>query len=254
MPKFSVCIEMIFRDLPMEERIAKVAEVGMPAVEFWGWENKELDVVQAAAEKHGLTVAAIGGGGGQTMLDPANRDDLVSAVERSIATAERLSCPSLILTTGQTLEGVPRECQHQSIVDGLNALKPLVEGKDIVLTLEPLNTIVDHRGYYLETCTESLDILAKVDCPNIKLLYDIYHMQIMEGNVIQTIEENVAAMGHFHVADVPGRFEPGTGELNYTNIFRRIDATSYQGFVGLEYKPTGDHADSLKQVLAIAGA
>jgi hydroxypyruvate isomerase len=122
----------------------------------------------------------------------------------------------------------------------------------VVAVVEPLNSKVDHQGYFLDHGAEAFALIEAIGHPALRVLFDIYHMQIMDGDIIATIEAHAPAIAHFHVADVPGRHEPGTGELNYANIFRRIDATGYGGFVGLEYRPSGDHAASLAQVAALA--
>jgi len=252
MVRFSVCVEMIFRNVPFPDRAVKVKEVGMPAFEFWGWDNKGgVEVLKKAKQDSGLQIAAFSGGKGP-LVDPAVRANYLTSLKASIQVAQELGCPGVLQTTGNTLPNVPRMAQHQSIVDHLLAAKPILEAENMMLYLEPLNTIVDHKGYYLETSKEGFDIVRKVDSQKVKLLYDIYHMQIMEGNVIQTIEQNIGLIGHFHVADVPGRFEPGTGELNYANIFKRIEKAGYKGYVGLEFRPTGDHAEALKKVLQLA--
>src|SRR4029077_17233792 len=113
------------------------------------------------------------------------------------------------------------------------------------VVLEPLNVLVDHAGYYLVTTAEGLEIVDEVASPNVKLLFDIYHQQISEGNVIRNLTENLAKIGHVHAADNPGRHEPGTGELNYAVIFRALDAAGYDGHVGLEYRPSTDPAETL---------
>lgn len=250
MLKFSACIEMIFREEPFLDRIDRVAEAGLQAFEFWGWQNKDLDGIVARKEKLGLDVAAIVGGSG--IVDPASKDKFVSDIRESIKVARRLGCSRLIVTTGNELPGVPRAAQHASIVECLKAAAPLAEDAGVVLVLEPLNVLVNHKGYYLATSAEGFEILREVGSPAVKLLYDIYHQQITEGNLIATIEANIGEIGHFHVADVPGRHEPGTGEINYSNVFRRIGALGYSGFVGLEYSPSKDAAQTLQEVLALA--
>ena len=118
--------------------------------------------------------------------------------------------------------------------------------------VEPLNSAVDHPGYFLTSSYEGYDILEAVDSPNVKLLYDVYHQQITEGNVIQNVTDHIDLIGHVSVADVPGRHEPGTGELNYENVFSALDDAGYEGYVGLEFSPTGDSAEAIKDVRSLA--
>jgi len=160
--------------------------------------------------------------------------------------------PTSIVTTGNEMS-LPRSVQHEAIVAGLKGVAAEAEAQEITLVLEPLNILVDHKGYYLATSDEGLQILREVGSPRVKLLYDIYHQQITEGNLIQRITSSIDLIGHFHCADVPGRYEPGTGEINYVNVFRAIAETGYDGYIGLEFRPTGDHADALQATKRIAG-
>jgi hydroxypyruvate isomerase len=257
MLNFSVCVEMIFRrnaqgkDVPMADRIARVAEAGAPAIEFWGWQNKNADEIIGAAKKHGLKIAAMGAGAGP-LVDPAKRSEYLAALKQGIAFGHRIGCATFLQTVGQELPGMPREAQHKSIVDGLKAAAPIVQKEGITLVVEPLNILVNHKGYYLVTTAEGAEIVREVGSPNIRLLYDIYHQQISEGNVIDTIAANIAAIGHFHMGDVPGRHEPGTGELNYRNIFKKIESLGYKGHVGMEFAPICDHAKAVRDTMALA--
>ena len=252
MLKLSACIEMIYSDLPFVERIAQVGRAGLRAFEFWGWEDKDIDAIGEAKDKAGVAVASIVGSGGGDLVDPAQRGAFVQGVGKSIETAHRLGCKTLIIVTGNGRAGVPRAAQHHSIVEGLKQAAPLAEAESVTLALEPLNILVDHKGYYLSTSAEGFQILNEVASPNVKLLYDIYHQQITEGNLIANIEAGIKDIAHFHVADVPGRHEPGTGEINYRNVFKRIDALGYQGYVGLEYGPVADAGDTLRHVMELA--
>ncbi len=257
MLNFSVCIEMIFRrdaqgkDAPIADRIARAAEAGAPAVEFWGFNNKNADEIAEATRKHGLKVATMSSGGGN-LVDASKREQYVAGVKQGIEFAGKIGVTTLLQTVGQELLGVPREAQHQSIVEGLKAVVPLIEKAGITLVVEPLNVLVNHKGYYLVTTREGVEIVREVGSPNVKLLYDIYHQQISEGNIIDTIAANIAHIGHFHMADVPGRHEPGTGELNYRNIFKKIESLGYKGYVGMEFAPTGDHAKAVRDTMALA--
>lgn len=250
MIKFSVCIEALYGKIPTYvERIEKVANVGMKAFEFWGFGNKDIDAIKSAKDKYGLEVATFGADVGGPLVDPANRNKIVDGLKKSAEIAHKLDCKSLIVTTGNEILGVSRDEQHKSIVDGLKIAAKVMEDEGLTLCLEPLNILVNHKGYYLYTSSEAFQIIDEVGSPNIKILYDIYHQQITEGNLIATITANIEKIGHFHLADVPGRHEPGTGEINYRNVFKSISQTGYDKFVGLEYWPIGSDDDSLKMLL-----
>lgn len=249
----SVCIEMIFRDLPMDDRLRKVAECGYEAIEFWGWRNKDLAAIANLANELGLTIAGFACESQGALVDPSNTEAWVAGARQSIDQAAGIGVSTLIVTTGNEMADVSRWAQHDAVVNGLRLVAPYAEEKGVTLVLEPLNVLVDHKGYYLAESGEGFDIVRAVGSPAVKLLYDIYHQQITEGFLLPTIEANLELIGHFHCADVPGRHEPGTGEINYANIFRFIADSAYQGWVGLEFRPTGDHAQALADVRKIAG-
>jgi hydroxypyruvate isomerase len=252
MLNFSACIEMIFRDRPFLDRIDAVAEAGLKAFEFWGWRDKDLDAIRDRAARRELQVATFGMDTGGAMVDAAKSESFLEGLKASIAAARKLSVKTLLCTVGQELPNVDRVEQHRAIVQKLKAGAPLLEEAGVTAVVEPLNILVDHRGYYLSTTAEGLELIDEVGSPNVRLLFDIYHQQITEGNVTQNLTRNIDRIGHVHVADVPGRHEPGSGELNYTNIFRALEGAGYRGYVGLEYMPSADPAASLKQTLRLA--
>ncbi len=249
--KLSVCIDMILIELPFLERMERVKRLGYPAFEFWEWKNKDIDAIIRKKGELGLEIATMMGTGWKQLNTEDARKTFVAEIQASIAAAKRLGSKTLIVTTGLEDKRISRAEQHANYVAALKAAAPFVEQAQLTLVLEPLNTRVDHPGYYLQTAKEGFEILDEVGSPSVKMLFDIYHHQIMEGNVIQDITKNISKIAHFHVADVPGRHEPGTGEINYANVFRAIAASGYQGFVGLEYKPSKSADETLKDVLRL---
>lgn len=247
--KFSVCVEMIMSKLPFLERMEQVKKLGYPAIEFWEWKNKDVEAILRKKNELGLEIATIMGSGWKTMNTEEARKTFASEIQASVATARKLNCKTLIVTTGSEDKNMPRREQHANYVAALKMAAPHAEAGQITLVLEPLNTKVDHPNYFLETAKEGFEILDEVASPAVKMLFDIYHHQIMEGNIIQDITKNISKIAHFHVADVPGRNEPGSGEINYGNVFRAIIASGYQGFVGLEYRPSRSAEETLKEVL-----
>jgi len=233
-PQLSACIEMIFRELPFNDRIPAVAAAGLQAFEFWGWQGKDLNALTALRDDHGLVISSFSGhnGGAIPLVDPANREAVVASIRESCEVATRLDCRTLIVTTGNAIAEQSRESQHQAVVDTLNIL-------------------VNHAGYYLVSSTEGFDIIREVARPSVRLLYDVYHQQISEGFLTQTLVDHAAMIGHIHVADTPGRHQPGTGEINYRHIFRVIDGIGYGGYVGLEYLPEGDPLESIRASLRL---
>lgn len=245
----SGCIEALFTDRPYPERIAAVADLGVRGYEFWRFADKDLDAIAAAAKASGTACAGIVCDTGGPLVDSGNRGNIADSVTASIGAAKQVGAKTMIVTVGQELENVSRDEQKQSIVDGLKIAAPRVEGAGITLVVEPLNILVNHKGYYLATTAEGIEIVDAVGSSNVKLLYDIYHQQITEGNLIDTIGANVDKIGHFHMADVPGRHEPGTGEINYEQVFRAISETSYDGYIGLELWPIASEKEALADTI-----
>ncbi len=264
MLKIGVCIEMLFTDLPYPKRIEKVAEIGFPAIEFWFLDHRmdesdfdqgvrDFEAVAEMSQRLGIEVSDFvlnspDGSIGGTLVRPEDRGGYLARLEKLIPLAHKLNCKRLITCTGNELQGIDRAEQHQSIVEGLTQAAKIAEREGITLLLEPLNTLVDHKGYFLDSTEEGAQIIREVGHKNVRLLYDIYHMQIMEGNILSTIERNISLIGHFHSAGVPGRHELGVGELNYPNIIKRLEALGYDGYFGLEYVPTMDPQQSLREI------
>ena len=243
---------MIFTEVPFLDRIAKVSESGLPAFEFWDWGSKDINEIKRRKQKFNLNVATFGVDLKASIVDRNAVDSFLRAVRNSVKIAHELDCKTLIVTTGNELKGIPRSQQHEGIVKCLKGVAATVEKEEVTLVLEPLNILVDHKGYYLSSSAEGFDIIREVGSTNVKLLYDVYHLQIMEGNLISTIAKNIDLIGHFHTGDVPGRHEPGTGEINYANVLKTIDDAGYKGYVGLEFMPTGDSGKSLKAIIDMA--
>lgn len=257
--RFAICLEMIFPDLAFLERARRVREAGFSAVEFWGWGGKDLDGLRGLVDE-GLAVATFSGQRRGSLVDPRDWDIYREEVQGSIPVARRLGCDRLMVLTDELLpDGSARPARpdltpaekRRHVVRGLTELAPMAEEAGITLLLEPLNTLVDHPRYFLESAREGFAIVAEVNSPRIRLLYDVYHMQIMEGNVTETLRRHLDLVGHIHAADVPGRHEPGTGELNFGNILRSLAEAGYTGTVGFEFTPRGETEPALSGIAAL---
>ncbi len=170
------------------------------------------------------------------MTDPACRKDYLDGLTESIEVAKRLGCTRLLTQTGADT-GASREQQHISLCDGLREAVPLLEDAGITLLVEPLDTKTDHPGYYLTSSEEAFCLIDEVGSESVKVLYDIYHQQISEGDLSGHILPNIQKIAHFHAAGYPGRHELNTGEIHYPNLFRAILEAGYDGYFGLEYFP-----------------
>ena len=249
--KLSLCINSATADLSKPDAIRHAKTLGFSAIEFWegGASDFDTNLYKQALDETGITLACMGFASG--LVDPSKRDSFLENVKTSLKNAKILGAKRIIATTGQEVAHLTRQEQHDSIVEGLIQGAKILEGTDIVLVLEPLNILVDHKGYYLYTSKEGFEIIQKVNSPNVKLLFDIYHQQITEGNLISNIINNINLIGHFHVAGNPGRNEPFVGEINYIDVFAEIDKTDYKGHAGLEYWPKGDRDTGLKRCIEL---
>ncbi|TWU67080.1 Hydroxypyruvate isomerase [Crateriforma conspicua] len=234
--KPSVCIDAVFGDLSVTDAVKRVHDTGIDAFEFWGWWDKDLAEIKRARDDHNMAISACCTKF-VSLVDPAVRSDYLNGLEESIAAAKDLDCHTLISQVGDFRKGVPRAEQHDALVDGLTAAAALLEGTDITLVIEPLNELVDHAGYYLIHSDEAFQIVDKVNSPNVRVVFDIYHQQISEGHLIERITSGIDRIGHFHAAGNPGRHELDRGEIHYPSVFAAIAETNYQGYVGLEYWP-----------------
>ena len=251
--RLSVMIGGYFgRNVPLEEKLKKLASINYPAVEGISWKGEDLAAIKARIEAAHLELAQIGGsisltGPEGSMVDPKQRPRMLEYLGQAIEAAHKLGTKKLLVLTGNALPDRSLEEQHHSIVEGMKEARKLAEPAGITLLIELLNSYVNHPGYFLTSVEKGVRVVDDVGSPNVKLLNDLYHMQIMEGNLIANLRKYIDRIGHFHVGDVPGRHQPGTGEINYRKVFEAIAETHYEGYVAMEYSPTIDPLESLKQ-------
>lgn len=172
---------------------------------------------------------------------------VVKNVTESIKIVKEMGCNSLIGLSGE-IEG-KADSQKNILIENLKRVADILVKENVTLNLEALNSLVDHKGYYLDSSYLAFEIAKAVGCNNIKILYDVYHMQIMEGNIIENIKKNIDFIGHFHSAGVPGRHEQFNGESDYKNILKAVNESDYNRYFGLEYWPTYDNKQSIVDVL-----
>lgn len=249
--RLSICIEMFWTDLPFEERIPLVKKAGYGAFEFWNWSVKDLAKVRAAQVENGLAVAGMVCEPGFSLVRRTSEQEHVEGVIASAKAAHSLGCSTVISTTGNIVPDESSDITWRRVVRKLRAMAAAAADNDVTIVLEPLNPRVDHFGYWLTTMAQAMDIVAEVDSPNLKILYDIYHQQVTEGNIIANLRQYAPWIGHIHVAGAPGRGELVGGDLDYRAIFKAIDAVGYTGYVGLEFRPTRGDEAALAEVLAL---
>jgi hydroxypyruvate isomerase len=246
--KLSVMLWTVFENLPFEQRLKKVAAAGFKYVQLVGEYQKwrEEDFRRANAKRRALgisfdTTAGLEHGVG----DPREREAFLADLRKELETMEKLEIPSVIVMSGDRVPNLAAEVQHQSCVEGLKRAVELVEGKGVTLWLENID-LEENPHYYLWSMAELFQIVGEVNHPQVKALYDFFHAQISGGNLISLLEKNVDKVACVHIADVPGRHEPGTGEINYANIYRKLAQLKFSGSVAMEFIPTGDPVASLR--------
>lgn len=237
-----------------EEKLEIAAKAGIQSVQLVGehtaWSDADIERVRKTLRSFRLAIDALSSVPNWSrepvsMLDPAQRGNLLKEVEKNILVARKLEVPRLLLMSGNAIPGRTYEEQWASLVESGKRAAEVAARHNVTLIIEPLNNKVNHKGYFLATCVEGLRLVREVDNPHLRLLFDIYHEQVQVGNVIRTIQEAAAVTEVFHVADNPGRNDPGTGELNYPNIYRAIAKTGFRGHIAMEYLPLGDPVKSL---------
>lgn len=252
--KFSCCIEMLFTEVEFIKRFEKAREAGFEYVEFWNWDNKDIPAVKKALADTGLKMAAFQGNSQGRMVDKNDRQLYLDGVKKGIEIAHELGVMNAfvmsdILQEDRTVlpmaNPISDEEKTETTIEVLREIAPMAEAAGVTMVIEPLNTFVDHKGYSLCHTAPAVEILKAVNSPNVKLLYDAYHMQIMEGNICENIKAYHDYFGHFHIADVPGRCQPGTGELNYLHILRTLESTGYDRIVGWEFEPRGGSSEEV---------
>jgi len=237
--RYSACIEWLFaaESPDFAGRIHAAKAAGLDAVEFWRYSNKDVAAIETALRATGLPLSSILCEPIVPLTDVSAHPRFLESVRRSLAMAQRLGAPVIIAQAGDDQAGLSRAEQHAAIVKVLKEAAGLMAGSGVVLALEPLNDRVDHPGYYLTSTEEGLDIIDEVSRPEVRLLYDIYHAAVM-GETIEVLEGRLDRVVHVHLADAPGRGEPGSGAMDWSDRLDWLDQRGYAGFVGLEYKPT----------------
>lgn len=249
--RYAANLTMLFNEAPFPERFERAAAAGFRAVEFLFAHNVDQAAVERELRRHDLELVLFDPEGGDFpagdrgyLCDPARRDHLLKTVEEAIATARRLGCRRLNVLGGNRPDRVAEEEMRRTAVENLARAAPLARAAGITLLIEALNTWESPR-YFLDHSRLGLEIVREVGEPNVRFQYDCYHMQRMEGQLIDTLTKNLEWIGHVQIADVPGRHEPGTGEIHYANVLRALESAGYAGYVGLEYRPSGKTEESL---------
>jgi hydroxypyruvate isomerase len=255
--KKSICIEMLFAEVPFKDRFRLARESGFEYIEFWSWKDKDIQMIKELCKIDDLKIASFSGDQELSMIDERQKQNYIAFVNESIETAKFLKCPHLVIHSNALDENgfvknhydnIRNSKKNAAMFDVLSDLAPAAKKANITLILEALNTAVDHAGYYLTSTREAVELIRSVNSSHIKVLYDLYHMQIMEGNIISSLKKYIDAIGYIHIADVPGRHEPGTGEINFAEVMNTLKELKYDGVIGFELTPIKDSKKAIDRI------
>jgi hydroxypyruvate isomerase len=243
MPRFSANLSMLFQEVPFLERFEAAARAGFRGVEFTSPYAFPEAAIAERLERHGLTQALFNLPAGDwekgdrgTACDPARVAEFQEGVDRALEYAKALGCPQVNCLAGIAPRGLEPERLRATFVSNLRYAARRLAEAGLDLAIEAINTR-DMPGFYLCRSSQAFSILDEVGAPNLRFQYDVYHMQVMEGDLATTLERNVSRIGHVQIADNPGRHEPGTGEIAYDFLLPHLDRIGYRGWVGCEYRP-----------------
>jgi hydroxypyruvate isomerase len=247
--QFSIMMWTLNKLGTFEENLNRVAQAGYHHVELVGefkkWSDDDYRRIIALMETFKVSVDATSGVD-VGFADPSGGDAFLSALKGLIPAAKRLECKQIILVSGKQIEGAPAGAQHAASIESLKRAADVLSSAGLVAVIEPIDRI-ENPTIYLDGVTEAFEITKAVGSPNVKVLYDVYHEQRQFGNLIEKFEKNIGQVGLIHVADVPGRHAPGTGEINFLNIYRKLAELHYKGTIAMEFYPTGDIVETLQR-------
>ncbi len=257
--KLGLCLEMALLQLPFEARVRKAAELGFKYVEMW-WVDASFkgtpEQLAKLAEQAGVqftdtVINAPDGSIGGNLTDPRqNMEAFYARAQMTLAYTWEAQIPATIVLTGNRVKGLDEKTMEESVVERLKPLADMAEKAGVTVLLEPLNDLYDHPDHWLTSSDKGAEICRRIGSPRLRLLFDTYHMRVMEGDLVKHIERNIDVIGHFHAAGVPGRHEVFNGETNYPFVLRQLERLGYTGAFGLEYSPSLDDETSLRQSLA----
>jgi hydroxypyruvate isomerase len=247
--KFAVNVEMWWTDFPFLERLRKTAELGFPAVEIWPHQGKDIDAVADLCQELGIEIAQFTAWGFEPgMNNPDNEDRFVAAIEEGCKVAHRWRCPKMTVVAGNNQPGMTQEQMLAQVTKALKRAAPIAEKNKVMLILEPMNGRVDHPGHCLYGSVDAVRICREVGSEFVKINWDLYHMQISEGDLCGRLQEGYDQCGYLQIADHPGRNEPGTGEIHYNRVLKQAYDLGYRYYVGLELRPKTDEVTAARAV------
>ena len=247
--QFSVMIWTLNKRGTFEENLEHVAQAGYHHVqlvgEFEKWSDADWTRMLGKMRELKISVDSTTGVR-QGFADPAGGDAFIAEVKAVLPVLKRLDCKQLLLVSGKRVDGAADGAQHQACIDNLKRAVPILNEAGVMAVIEPIDRL-ENPPIYLDGVTEAFEITRAVGSPHVKVLYDLYHEQRTHGNLIEKLEKNIDEVGLVHIADVPGRHEPGTGEIDYGNIYKKLVELKYTANIAMEFYPTGDVVETLRR-------
>jgi hydroxypyruvate isomerase len=247
--RFSVMLWTLEKQAPFDRCLDIVAEAGYQGVELTGqfqkWSSDETRRVMAKMRALGLTFDMLSGVKAG-FADPAGATEFMAQVTAQMKAAKELESPQINLKSGNRIDSVSRSVQHAASIENLKRAADLAAANQVQIVVEPIDPL-ENPNMYLTSVSEAFEIIRAVDSPQVRVLYDFYHEQRAYGNLIEKLEQNIDLVGLVHIADVPGRHEPGTGEIDYANIYRKLAQLKYNKFITMEFYPTQDPVATLRK-------
>jgi hydroxypyruvate isomerase len=235
---YAINLDTWGKQVPFEQRFALARTLGFKFIEFWSVDRgngTKASTLRALCDTNGLTLTQFAPVW-PNFADPAKIPDLLKVTEQAIADAKVLNCTQFTVTGHALVEGMSREAQLAGYTAGLMRMAPLLEAANVTALVEPFNR-VNHLNHLLNGSQPALPMVRSVNSPRVKLLWDFYHMQLEDGDLIEKFNAGFDQIAHVQIGDVPGRHQPGTGEVNHTNLLRAVRAAGYRGQIGLEFMP-----------------
>ncbi len=243
--KFSICADIMYGNMPFSEKIINIKKNGFNTIEFWKWSNKNTDKIKSIIDGNGMNVSCfcidstddlIMDSIGNFMLNSDKTQMLARITAQSIEAAKKLGTKALIATIGDFIDNLSYDEQISNVYKNLNSIKDLFEQNDMVLLVEPINRY-EREKYLLPNVKQAAEIVKNINSPHVKILYDIYHQSMEDDFKITEMIDILPLIGHIHIADCPGRNEPGTGKVNFSDVFKALADNAYTGYIGAEYIP-----------------
>jgi len=249
--RFAANLEMWWGGLPFPERIRAAHALGFQGFEFWPWRGKDLDAIVAAMKDTGMVCTQFTGWGFVPgMNDPANHAKLEQEIRDGCATAKKLDAKMMCVVAGNDIAGKSQAEMHDAVIAGLKRVAKIAEDHDVTLVLEPMNVRVDHKGHCLYGSPNAIKIVRAVGSTHVKILWDLYHMHISEGDLCGHLREGINDLAYVQLADHPGRNEPGTGEIHYNRVLKELATLGYKGWVGVECSPSVPETEAARGLAA----